>query len=175
MEQCAIGLVAPADFARVELPLAELLADVVESGGAVSFMQPFSARDGLRFWREQVFPHVEAGHRLLFVASRADRLTGTVSLDIAAPPNQPHRGEVSKMMVHSGARRLGVGRMLMTRLEQEARALGKTLITLDTRTGDAAERLYASLGFVPAGTIPGYALDPDGAALHGTTYMYKAL
>ena len=98
-----------------------------------------------------------------------------MQLILALPPNQPHRCEVAKMMVHPVARRKGVGRALMAALETEARAAGKTLITLDTKTGDKAEPLYKAAGFRTAGIIPGFALDPDGAAMHATTYMYKAL
>ena len=79
------------------------------------------------------------------------------------------------MIVHPRARRLGLGRALMTRAIDRARELGKTLITLDTRTGDVAEPLYASVGFEVAGVIPEYAWDPDGKAKHATTYMYRRI
>jgi ribosomal protein S18 acetylase RimI-like enzyme len=88
-------------------------------------------------------------------------LSGTVMLEFAASPNQPHRAEVQKLLVHPDARRRGLARALMARSEQEARQVGKTLLTLDTRAGDAAEALYRSMGWHEAGRIPDYALNAD--------------
>jgi len=175
MEHIKVQMVARDDFAAVEASLAEIVADGVNGGAAISFMQPYSPEDGLRFWRDEVFPDVASGKRVLFVAWLDGAIVGTVQMDVTLRPNQPHRCEVAKMVVHSGARRRGVGRRLMLALEAHARSLGKTLITLDTRTGDKAEKLYGSLGFRTAGVIPNYAYDPDGRARHGTTYMYKEI
>ena len=175
MEQIRIHTVTRADFDAVEAGLADIIADGVNGGAAISFMQPYGRDDGLRFWRERVFPDVADGRRVLFVGWLDGALVGTVQMDVALPPNQPHRCEVAKMIVHSGARRRGVARALMRALEAHAKQMGKTLITLDTRTGDKAEQLYGSLGFRQAGVIPNYAFDPDGRARHGTTYMYKEI
>jgi len=175
MEQIRIDIVAREDFERVEASLAEIVADGVNGGAAISFMQPYTRADGLRFWRERVFPDVARGKRVLFVAYLDEAIVGTVQMEIALPPNQPHRCEVAKMIVHSHARRKGVAKRLMRALEEHAKSIGKTLITLDTRTGDHAEGLYASVGFVKAGVIPYYAFDPDGRARHSTTYMYKQI
>ena len=175
VERIRIRMVARDDFAAVETSLAEIVADGVNGGAAISFMQPYGCDDGLRFWRDKVFPDVAGGKRVLFIAYLDGAIVGTVQMDIALPPNQPHRCEVAKMVVHSRARRQGVARRLMLALEAHARSIGKTLITLDTRTGDKAEKLYGSLGFRTAGVIPGYAYDPDGCARHGTTYMYKEI
>ena len=175
MENVRIHVVAPQDFAAVETSLAEIVADGVNGGAAISFMQPYSRDDGRRFWVDEVFPDVARGACVLFVAYLDGAVVGTVQMDIGLRPNQPHRCEVAKMIVHSRARRKGVGRALMRALEAHAKSLGKTLITLDTRTGDRAETLYASVGFQRAGVIPNYAYDPDGRARHGTTYMYKEI
>src|ERR1700722_18203832 len=164
MENIRIHVAGPRDFAAVETSLAE-----------ISFMQPYSLDDGRRFWVDEVFPDVARGGRVLFVAYLDDAVVGTVQMDVTLRPNQPHRSELAKMVVHSRARRRGVGRALMRALEAHAKSLGKTLITLDTRTGDKAETLYASVGFQRAGVIPNYAYDPDGRARHGTTYMYKEI
>jgi hypothetical protein len=170
-----IDVVTPRDFPAVAASLAEIVADGVNGGAAISFMQPYSLDDGRRFWVEEVFPDVARGARVLFVAYLDDAVVGTVQMDVGLRPNQSHRCEVAKMVVHSRARRQGVGRALMLALEAHAKMLGKTLITLDTRTGDKAETLYASVGFRRAGVIPNYAYDPDGRAKHGTTYMYKEI
>src|SRR5690606_12955012 len=123
----------------------------------------------------QVFPEVRAGRRKLLIAMLDGEIAGSVQLIVALPPNQPHRCEVAKMMVAPAARRRGIGAALMQALDAEARAASKRLITLDTRTGDSAEPLYRAAGFVEAGVIPGFAFDPDGEAVHATTYMYKTL
>ncbi|OCW57521.1 GNAT family N-acetyltransferase [Hoeflea olei] len=155
--------------------LARIMAETVNGGAAIGYMQPFTQADGLAFFEEAVFPEVRAGRRRLIVALCDDTVAGTVQLITALPPNQPHRCEVAKMMVAPAFRRRGIGRALMAALDAEARAAGKSLITLDTRTGDVAEPLYRAAGFRTAGVIPGFALDADGAGLHATTYMYKPL
>lgn len=155
--------------------LSYILADSVNAGASISFMTPFSYQDALLFWSKNVHPEVAAGRRVAFGAIRGDELLGTVQLITSMPPNQSHRCEVAKMMVHPLARRLGIGRLLMNHTLEHARKLGKTLITLDTRTGDVAEPLYASVGFEIAGIIPDFAWDSDGKAKHATTYMYRQL
>lgn len=155
--------------------LSRILADSVGEGAAISFMAPLAYADAARFWSGDVLPEVTAGRRLLFGAERAGELVGTVQLLTAMPPNQPHRCEIAKMIVHPQARRLGIGRALMNRALDRARELGKELVTLDTRTGDVAVRLYASVGFEVAGIIPNFAWDPDKRARHATTYMFRQI
>ncbi|EDQ35574.1 Sortase [Hoeflea phototrophica DFL-43] len=155
--------------------LAEIIAQTVNDGAAIGFMQPFDEADGRAFFEGQVFPEVRAGRRRLIMAWLDGVPAGSVQLIVTLPANQPHRSEVAKMMVAPAARRRGVGRALMAAVDTAARDLGKRLITLDTRTGDVSEPLYRTAGFVEAGVIPGYALDPDGKQLHATTYMYKTL
>jgi GNAT superfamily N-acetyltransferase len=156
--------------------LGEVLHAVVHGGAGVSFYLPFSQNDAKTFWREKVLPGVRARTRRVVVARRADgRIVGTVQLDFALPPNQRHRAEVAKMLVHPIARRRGIARALMTALERIALSEGRTLLTLDTVTGSNAEPLYRSLGYVTVGVIPRYAraaLTPD---LESTTIMYKEL
>jgi len=155
--------------------LCRILADSVETGAAVSFMFPVSECAAKRFWLEDVRHEVSAGRRLLFGAEIDGHLVGTTQLILAMPPNQPHRGEIAKMIVHPSARRRGVARSLMLHVLDRAKERGKTLITLDTRTGDSAERLYRALGFETAGVIPRFAQDPDGRAAHAATFMYREI
>jgi ribosomal protein S18 acetylase RimI-like enzyme len=155
--------------------LSRILADSVAAGAAISFMAPLSLGDAARFWSRDIQPEVAAGKRVLFGAESDGDLLGTVQLITAMPPNQSHRCEIAKMIVHPRARRRGIGRSLMTHALQRARALGKTLVTLDTRTGDVAQSLYASVGFEVAGVIPDFAWDPDGKAKHPTTYMFRRI
>ena len=101
-------------------------------------------------------------------------IVGTVQLVLRQPENQPHRADLSKMLVHRRARRRGLGAALLEAAEQAARECGKTLLVLDTNTGSDAERLYARMGWVRVGTIPGYSVQPRGG-LRSTTLFYKTL
>ena len=153
--------------------LATVLADCVAGGASVSYMAPFSHQDAHAAF-EAVAADVEAGRRILLAAFADGNLVGTVQVLLALPPNQPHRAEIAKLLVHRSARRRGVAQLLMKRAESEARAEGKTLLVLDTVTGDPAERLYTQLGWNRVGVIPGYALYPDGR-LCDTTVFWKAI
>jgi GNAT superfamily N-acetyltransferase len=155
--------------------LAQVLHAVVHGGAGVSFFLPFSQADARAFWSDKVLPGVRAGTRRVVIARDGERIVGTVQIDLALPPNQRHRAEVAKLLVHPDARRHGVARSMMTALEAIALTEGRTLLTLDTVTGSHAEPLYRSLGYVTVGVIPGYAraaLTPD---LESTTIMYKRL
>ena len=153
--------------------LAAVLADCVEGGASVNYMAPFSEDEAVAAF-EPFVRDVEAGRRILLAAFACGELVGTVQVILAVPPNQPHRGEIAKVLVHRSARKRGVGRMLMERAEAEARAAGKTLLVLDTVTGDDAERLYQRLGWKSVGVIPDYALYPDGR-LCDTTIFFKQI
>lgn len=155
--------------------LAALLHACVHAGASVSFVLPFSHEDAKAFWIDQVLPGVAAGTRCLLVARSLDRIIGTVQLDLATPPNQPHRAEVRKLLVHPDTRRRGIAKTLMIAVDAEARKARRTLLTLDTVTGGPAERLYQSLGYFPIGSIPRYAFNFDSNVLESTTVMYKDL
>jgi GNAT superfamily N-acetyltransferase len=153
--------------------LAGVLADCVAGGASVSYLEPFS-HEQARAAFEAMAAEVEEGRRLLLGAFAEGRLVGTVQVILALPPNQPHRAEIAKLLVHRSARKRGIARLLMEHAESEARAEGKTLLVLDTVTGDNAERLYTRLGWTRVGVIPGYALYPDGRPCD-TTVFWKAL
>jgi GNAT superfamily N-acetyltransferase len=153
--------------------LAAVLADCVDGGASVGYLAPFSPARA-RAELEGMAAEVDRGRRLLLAAFDGGRVVGTVQVILALPPNQPHRGEIAKLLVHRSARRRGVARLLMERAESEASAEGKTLLVLDTVTGDPAERLYERLGWTRVGVIPGYALYPDGRPCD-TTVFWKAV
>jgi len=155
--------------------LADILHASVQTGASVGFILPYSMNDARAFWREKVFLPVKNGGRVLLVARLDDRFVGTVQLDIDLLPNQRHRGEVAKLLVHPDFRGRGIAKRLMGALEKRARDLGRCLLTLDTRTGDDAEPLYRSLGYQAAGVIPGYCRAAEDDRYDSTTYMYKAL
>jgi GNAT superfamily N-acetyltransferase len=153
--------------------LADVLVDCVEGDASVSFMHPLSRERAETFWRS-VAEGVAARERALLVAEDAQGICGTVQLVLAQPENQPHRADLAKMLVHRRMRRQGLGEALMRAAEAMARDCGKTLLVLDTVTGDNGERLYQRLGWQRVGVIPGYALLPRGG-LVGTTVFYREL
>ncbi|MDG4720344.1 MULTISPECIES: GNAT family N-acetyltransferase [Thalassospira] len=154
---------------------AEMLHQCVHAGASIGFIEPFPISEAASFWRDRIIPALAGGKRTLFAAFDADRVVGTVQLDYDTMPNQAHRGDISKLMVRPDCRRRGIARLLMLAAEGQARDLGRSLLTLDTRTGDSAEILYTSLGFETTGVIPQYARDPFSEKLSGTTIMFKHL
>ena len=153
--------------------LAAVLHDCVAGGASVSYMAPFSHSQA-RVEFEAFAAEVERGRRLILAAFADGDLIGTVQVIFALPPNQPHRGEIAKLLVHRAARRRGVAQRLMEAAEREARAESRTLLVLDTATGDPGERLYERLGWTRVGVIPGYALYPDGRPCD-TTVFWKSI
>ncbi len=155
--------------------LADILLDCVEGGASVGFMSPLPRAVAVDFWRG-VLAAAGRGERIVLGAEDPDStaIVGTVQLVLALPDNQPHRADLAKMLVHSRARRRGLGEALMRAAEDAGRDAGKTLLVLDAvTTGDAA-RLYARLGWQRVGDIPDYALYPRGG-LCSTTVFYKRL
>ena len=151
--------------------LCEVLVDSVEHGASVGFLAPLAAADAMSYWR-RIAGAVEAGSAVVLLAGE-DEVLGTVQLDVDTLPNQRHRATVSKLLVHSFARRRGIGEALMAAAEREARARGRWLLTLDTATAEA-QRLYVRMGWTAAGPIPDYAMNPDGS-LTATTWFWKRL
>jgi len=153
--------------------LSDVLIDCVEGGASVSFMLPMSRPKAEAFWRT-VAASVARGERLVLVAEDdAGVIVGSVQVILAQPENQPHRGDLAKMLVHRRARRRGIGAALLAAAERSAFSVGKTLLVLDTASGDA-ERLYARQGWKRCGQIPNYALWPDGTQC-ATTIFFKFL
>lgn len=163
-----------AGAARREMPaLCDLLVDCVKGGASVGFIEPMSMDKARAFWAG-VAGAVESGESLLLVARTAGgRLDGTVQLQPAQKENQPHRADISKLLVHRRARRHGLGAVLMNEAEALARRIGRTVLVLDTATPEA-ERLYRRQGWQLCGEIPDYALMPDGSPC-ATRYFYKRL
>jgi GNAT superfamily N-acetyltransferase len=153
--------------------LSDVLIDCVEGGASVSFMHPMTREKAGAFWRG-VAAGVVRGERILLGAFDGETMVGTVQVILNLPENQPHRGDVAKMLVRRSARRRGVGRALLAAAEQSAREAGKTLLVLDTVTGSDGERLYAGAGWERCGVIPEYALWPDGRPC-ATTIFFKFL
>ena len=171
--QTEIRRLSPVELREQLDALAAVLHDCVAGGASVSYMEPFSQEDA-RSAFEGFVAEAEQGRRLILAAFAEGRLVGTVQVILTLPPNQPHRGEIAKLLVHRSARGRGIARQLMDSAEAEARAEGKTLLVLDAVTGGDAARLYDRLGWTTVGVIPNYALYPDGRPCD-TTYFWKAL
>jgi GNAT superfamily N-acetyltransferase len=167
-----ISLEAPVPDAALD-QLVTVLVDCVEGGASVSFMSPFSDAEALAFFRK-VAGSVAAGDTVLLAASLGGTIVGTVQLGLDTPPNQPHRADIKKLLVHRSARGHGVGAALMVQAEEEARRRGRWLLVLDTVPGENGHRLYLREGWTQTGLVPDYALFPDGR-LCDTAIMWKRL
>lgn len=160
-----------ADEARERIPeLALILFDCVAHGASVNFMNPFSMAEAIGFYAN-VAEAVASGEIILFAAIENGRAIGTCQLVPINKPNQPHRAELAKMLVHTAHRKKGIGKMLLDAVDAEMIRRGLKLITLDTASDDA-ERLYERSGYQRAGVIPKFALLPDGGYCD-TVYYYK--
>ena len=154
--------------------LIALLQDAVAGGASVGFLPPLNKSDSATYW-QSVMAAMQDGSRWLWIASTAGgALAGSVQLDVCMKPNGLHRAEVSKLMVHSNARRQGIASLLMHALEAHARFHDRTTLVLDTRAGDPSEILYQALAWTKIGEIPQYARSADGS-LHATASYYKLL
>lgn len=158
--------------ARAAIPdLCETLSDCINGGASLGFMLPFEPKDAVGYWND-IADAVEKGGIILAVAEVEGRVAGTVQVGLASKPNQPHRGDLMKLLVHRSARGLGLSRKLMEAVEAEAARRGRTLLVLDTATGSDAEKIYPRLGWERVGVIPDYALWPQGGFCD-TTLFYK--
>ena len=153
--------------------LIEMLIETVAHGGSVGFMHPLAPEQADAFWKASLAA-ADRGERIVLGAFDANDLIGTVTLQLALPPNQPHRAEIAKMMTRISHRRQGVARALLQTAESMAVARGRTLLVLDTAVKDGAAGLYERLGFKLAGIIPDYALKPHGG-LTGTMIYSKRI
>lgn len=174
VEEITIRRVGANEAAACVEALADVLIDCVEGGASVSFMWPLPREKAVALWRG-VAEGVERGERVLLIAEdREGRIVGTVQMITSLPDNQPHRGDIAKMLVHRKARRRGIAQRLMAAVDEAAREEGKSVLVLDTVTGGDAERLYERAGWQRVGSVPKYALMPDGAYC-ATTFFYKHL
>jgi len=152
--------------------LAALLLDAVEDNAGISFMAGLGLDEASAWWQETLS---SASAKAVFLIARDEHgMVGTVQLQPAWPPNQPHRADVAKLIVHRRARGRGIARALMQELERHAREQRFTLLLLDTCKGGAAERLYSSLDWIRVGEVPRFALNPDGSPCD-TVFFYKKL
>jgi len=173
-ESMHIHKLTAADIRTQALPdLCELLRDAVTGGASVGWVSVPSMREASAYWHG-VADQVQSGAVVMLVAQESPQLIGTVQLHLSGRPNGAHRAEVARLLVHSRARRRGVGAALMAAIEEEASPHGVSLLVLDTRAGDPSQQLYEKIGYTLAGTIPHYARGTTGA-LEPTAIMYKEI
>jgi len=163
-----LGLLSSREFGG----LCDVLIDCVDGGASVSFMNPMTLAKAAEFWRG-VAASMARGERALLVAEDEHGVIGTAQVIWAEAENQPHRADIAKMLVHRRARKRGVGAAVLDAAEHAAVEAGKTLLVLDTASAEA-ERLYERSGWQRVGTIPDYALWPDGGSC-ATVVFYKRL
>ncbi len=173
MSNVTVRTLTPSETAAALPELAEILSDCVEGGASVGFMSPYTPQEAIPYW-EGVARAVAEGSTVLIVAETDGEILGTVQLGIGTMPNQPHRADLKKLLVHRKARGLGLARLLMDAADAEARRHGRHVLVLDTATGSPAESIYERLGWQRVGVIPQYALMPDGSYC-GSTFFYKSL
>lgn len=168
-----INVLDPEQAGAVMDDLTALLMDAVNNGASVGFLPPLGREESRAYW-QSVIPSLQDKTRLLLAAQVDGVVVGVVQLGLEGRANGNHRAEVMKLLVHTAHRKHGIGRALMTALEDHARRIGRTTLVLDTRAGDPSQRLYESLGYALAGVIPQYARSADGN-LHSTAFLYKIL
>jgi GNAT superfamily N-acetyltransferase len=169
-----VRLLTPQQAQAARAALVDLLVDSVEGGASVNFIWPMTRAKAETWWEGALASHAR-GERLIFIAEADGRVDGTVQLILASPENQAHRADLAKLLVHRRARRQGLGAALTRAAEDEARRIGRTLLTLDTETGSDAERLYLRLGWTKYGEVPGYAMTADKRLRATVSFFYKAL
>jgi len=175
MGQIQIQSATEDEFKSALAALSDILYQCVLQGASVGFIQPFDQRQSSNYWLEKVLPDLATGAVVVYLAKVDGIVVGCVQLGLATPANQTHRADVAKLLVHPQYQRRGIARKLMLQLESHALQVGRSLLTLDTKTGDSAEPLYLSLGYINCGTIPNFAKDPVLNRLDATTIMYKSL
>jgi GNAT superfamily N-acetyltransferase len=170
----AIILLTPEEALARRDALVALLVDSVEGGASVNFVWPMTREKAEAWWDGALQSHGR-GERIIFAAETGGRVDGTVQLILAPQENQAFRADLAKMLVHSRARRQGLGARLLQAAEQEARRVGRTLLTLDTVTGSDADRFYARNGWTRFGEVPAYATSADKTARENVSFFYKPL
>ena len=169
-----VNVLTPQQAQARHAALVDILVDSVESGASVNFVWPMTRTKAETWWEGALLSHAR-GERVVLVAETEGRLQGTVQLIPALQENQAFRADIAKLLVHSRARRQGLGMALMRAVEDEARRIGRTLLTLDTETGSAAEQLYIRLGWTKYGEVPAYATRADNCSRSNASFFYRML
>lgn len=155
------------------IELIRLLQATVTKGASIGFLLPLQKTVLHEYWRK-VIREIERGTRIFLVARLDEQIVGTIQLELATKQNARHRAEVQKLIVHPRFRNRGIGTTLLATAEEIAKSLDRTLLTLEVRQGDPAERLYQNRGYTAVGSIPNYARNPQGR-LEAAAIYYRQL
>lgn len=158
------------ELAAAAPQLAALVVDAVADGASVGYLAGVTPAQAEADWRAAAR---RGDGRVVLVAEDAQGIAGMVALVPAAGAFQPHRADIAKMIVHRRARGRGLATALMQAAEHEAVALRRPVLSLMTRRGCDAERLYQRLGWVRAGVLPDDSLQPDGALCDAAIYVKR--
>ncbi len=161
------------DTPQICSALSEILIETVANGDSVGFMHPLALDEADRFWQDSL-AEAAKGKRIVLGAFDGESLVGTFTLVLKLPPNQPHRGELAKLIIRISHRGRGIGTALMLKAERLAIERGRTLLVLDTAVDGGPWQMYEGLGYELAGIIPDYALKPHGG-LTGTKIYWKRI
>lgn len=142
----------------------------IEGGGGFGWLQ-VPERDSLeRYWQGVI----AAPMRLLFLARLDGVICGTTQL-ILPPLNneaQKHIVQLTTNFVAPWARGHGLAKMLLEKVEGEARLKGYSVINLDVRnTMEQAIALYESMGYIKFGEHP-FSVVADNQTIT-SSYYYK--
>ncbi|KID58082.1 hypothetical protein JF50_04920 [Pseudoalteromonas luteoviolacea] len=153
--------------------LCTLLIDCIEQGASLGFHAPANPDILQQYW-QSVAQAMANKERQLFALYQGERLMAAVQLSLCMKENGQHRAEVEKLLVHPNTQRKGYATILMRHMELSALENKRTLLVLDTQSGDKAELFYQAIGYTKVGEIPCYVTDKCGQ-LHSTSYYYKYL
>ena len=171
--QISVRVVGLADLDGLIDGLAHAFRETVNGGSPLGYLPPLSLEVAREYWIS-VRPELESGARLLLVALRDAAVVGSAQLSLSQRANSPHRATVEKVFTAPAMRGRGVGTALMLAAESVALQNGRTLLQLNTRHGQAAQRWYEALGYHLVGVIPGWTIGPGGER-YDHVEMYKEL
>lgn len=166
------ALTTPDQIRHHTSQLTDLLQSCVDDplGSSLGFLSPLPESEASSYWNDSVAPQVESHPTKLYLfiltsastsasesQSSSSPILGSILLHPIPKSTHSHRAEIHKLMVAPDARRQGIARLLMAHVEDFARDLGRTLLTLDTATDTPARAFYSKLGWEEWGTCRGYA------------------
>lgn len=131
-----------------------VLHDVVADGGAVGYTEP-PVRAQTDAWLADVLADVATGDGALVVATVDGVVQAMGTWRRERSPVFRTSAEVAKVMAHPSARGLGLGRLVVSALVEDARRAGLELLTLGVRGNNHGTiELYEELGFQEWGRLP---------------------
>jgi acetyltransferase len=144
--------------------------DALKSGMALGALDSLG-RSVLERWYRDIVAALGNRDRLLLVAEEDGEILGMAQLVFSGATNADHRAEVQRVGVATAARGRGVGRLLMTAVEEAAVEHRVSLLWLTTHDDTDACGFYEAVGYTRMGTMPNYSRRPDGTLWPGAFYF----